>query len=99
MRCLSGILGVFLLAAPLQAETPRLLQKAGPRQEEAVFQLTLDLWLDAAGPWRLLASASPGLTFCAGESVILRELTLLDGSLPYRGRLYLELRCHLPFAS
>ena len=55
MRCLSVLLGVFLLAAPLQAETPRLHQKAGPRQEEAVFQQTLDLWLDAPGPWRLLA--------------------------------------------
>ncbi|MGB4396582.1 MAG: hypothetical protein WBJ49_04780 [Limnochordia bacterium] len=99
MRCLSVLLGVFLLAAPLQAETPRLHQKAGPRQEEAVFQQTLDLWLDAPGPWRLLASASPGLTFSAGESGMLREGTLLEGSGPYRGRLELELRCQLPFAA
>ena len=60
MRCLSVLLGVFLLAAPLQADTPRLHQTAGPRQEEAVFQQTHDLWLDATGPWSLMASDSPG---------------------------------------
>jgi len=93
------ILGVLLLAARVQAEAPRLHYRAELGAEPAVFERNADLWVEAAGDWRLMAEGSPGVLLRDRDGQLSAEGPLLEGRGSYQGLLGLEFHCQLPFSA